>query len=163
MICSHRANSLGATALIDLSCPTFPYSRSFGICTRFCSAWFCLGMLKGYMRDEYNQFTDTSSLSRSKYQHLNISRLFLQLFLSNPLKPGRERRRGWSSYIHPYTPEIPHWHRSNHIISPVPVKYMYMMRSSNWSIFRVSGGGKSTSHWWIPLTKASEEELWCFI
>ena len=40
-----------------------------------------------------------------------------------------------------------------------------MMTSSNENIFRVTGPlwGESTGHRWIPLTKASEAELWCFL
>ena len=39
-----------------------------------------------------------------------------------------------------------------------------MMTSSNGNIFRVTGPlwGESTGHRWIPLTKASDAELWCF-
>ena len=39
----------------------------------------------------------------------------------------------------------------------------YMMTSSNGNIFRVTGPlwGESTGHWWIPLTKANDAELWC--
>ena len=39
-----------------------------------------------------------------------------------------------------------------------------MRTSSNGNIFRVAGRlwGESTSHWGIPLTKASDAELWCF-
>ena len=40
-----------------------------------------------------------------------------------------------------------------------------MMTSSNENIFRVTGPlwGKFTGHRWIPLTKASDAELWCFL
>ena len=40
-----------------------------------------------------------------------------------------------------------------------------MVASSNGSIFRVTGPlwGESTGHRWIPLTKASDAELWCFL
>ena len=40
-----------------------------------------------------------------------------------------------------------------------------MMTSSNGNIFRVTGPlqGKSTGHRWIPLTKASNAELWRFL
>ena len=40
-----------------------------------------------------------------------------------------------------------------------------MMTSSNGSIFRVTGllGGESIGNWWIPLTKASDAELWYFL
>ena len=39
-----------------------------------------------------------------------------------------------------------------------------MMTSSSGNIFRVTSllWGESTSHRWIPLTKASDAELWCF-
>ena len=40
-----------------------------------------------------------------------------------------------------------------------------MMTSSNGNIFRVTGPlwGEFTGHQWIPLTKASDVELWCFL
>ena len=39
------------------------------------------------------------------------------------------------------------------------------MTSSNGNIFRVSGllWGEYTGHRWIPLTKPSDTELWCFL
>ena len=39
------------------------------------------------------------------------------------------------------------------------------MTSSNGNIFRVTGSlwGESNGHRWIPLTKASDAELWCFL
>ena len=41
----------------------------------------------------------------------------------------------------------------------------FMMTSSNGNIFGVTGTlwGESTGHRWIPLTKASDAELWCFL
>ena len=41
----------------------------------------------------------------------------------------------------------------------------YMMTSSNGNIFRVTGHlcGEFTGPCWIPHTKASEAELWCFL
>ena len=40
-----------------------------------------------------------------------------------------------------------------------------MMTSSNGNIFRVTGPlwGENNGHRWIPLTKASDAELWCFL
>ena len=40
-----------------------------------------------------------------------------------------------------------------------------MMTSSNGNIFCITGllWGESTSYWWVPLTKASDMELWCFL
>ena len=41
----------------------------------------------------------------------------------------------------------------------------YVMTSSNGNIFRVTVPlcGEFTGHWWIPHTKASDAELWCFL
>ena len=40
-----------------------------------------------------------------------------------------------------------------------------MITSSNGNIFRITGHlcGKFTGHQWIPCTKASDAELWCFL
>ena len=40
-----------------------------------------------------------------------------------------------------------------------------MMTSSNGNIFRVTDPlcGEFTGHRWIPLTKANDAELWCFL
>ena len=40
-----------------------------------------------------------------------------------------------------------------------------MVTSSNGNIFRVTGNlcGEFTGPWWIPRTKASDAELWCFL
>ena len=40
-----------------------------------------------------------------------------------------------------------------------------MMTSSNGNIFRITGPlcGEYIGHRWIPLTKASDAELWCFL
>ena len=42
---------------------------------------------------------------------------------------------------------------------------LHMMTSSNGNIFRVTGPlcGEFTGLRWIPLTKASDAELWCFL
>ena len=42
---------------------------------------------------------------------------------------------------------------------------LHMMASSNEDIFRGYGPlwGEFTDHRWIPLTKASDAELWCFL
>ena len=50
----------------------------------------------------------------------------------------------------------------NHLTNRSPCS---MMTSSNRNIFRVTGPlcGEFTGHRWIPLTKASEEELCCFL
>ena len=45
------------------------------------------------------------------------------------------------------------------------VMLFIMMKSSNGNIFRVTGPlcGEFPGHRWIPLTKASDAELWCFL
>ena len=43
--------------------------------------------------------------------------------------------------------------------------WLTMVTSSNGNIFCVTGplcGEEFTGHWWIPLTIASDAELWCF-
>ena len=47
----------------------------------------------------------------------------------------------------------------------VPFKHCIMMTSSNGNIFRVTGHlcGEFTGLRWIPRTKASDAELWCFL
>ena len=44
-------------------------------------------------------------------------------------------------------------------------RVQHMMMSSNGNIFRVTGHlcGEFTDPRWIPLTKARDEELWCFL
>ena len=41
----------------------------------------------------------------------------------------------------------------------------FIMTSANGNIFRVTGPlwGESTGHRWIPHTKSSDAELWCFL
>ena len=45
------------------------------------------------------------------------------------------------------------------------ISSQYMMTSSNGNIFRVTGPlyVEFTGHRWIPHTKASDAELWCFL
>ena len=50
-------------------------------------------------------------------------------------------------------------------LAPGRCGYGFMMTSSNGNIFRVAGHlcGEFTGHRWIPSTKASDTELWCFL
>ena len=43
--------------------------------------------------------------------------------------------------------------------------HIFMMTSSNGNIFRVTGHlcGEFTGHRWIPCTKTSDADLWCFL
>ena len=47
----------------------------------------------------------------------------------------------------------------------VLLSWLFIMTSSNGNIFRVTGPlcGEFTGHLWVPLTKASDAELWCFL
>ena len=55
------------------------------------------------------------------------------------------------------------------LTQPVAIKQstlrLLMMTSSNGNIFRVTGPlyGEFTGHRWIPFTKATDAELWCFL
>ena len=57
----------------------------------------------------------------------------------------------------------PMFHHASHDSVPVCISTC-MMTSSKRNIFRVIGPlcGEFTGHQWIPLTKASDAELWCF-
>ena len=61
-----------------------------------------------------------------------------------------------------------HLSKSLHYTTPrgMPFHMHSVIRtSSNGNIFRVTGPlcGEFTGHRWIPLTKASDVELWCFL
>ena len=63
------------------------------------------------------------------------------------------------------------WISATHVIvtaliqSKTTVSWRYIMTSSNGNSFRITGHlcGEFTGHRWIPLTKASDPELWCFL
>ena len=59
---------------------------------------------------------------------------------------------------------LPFQHQPNTNQTP-EARSGFMMTSSNGTIFRVTGHllGEFTGHWWIPRTKASDVELWCFL
>ena len=53
-----------------------------------------------------------------------------------------------------------------HCLSKYRILSMHiMMTSSNGNIFRVTGPlcGEFTGYWWIPRTKASDAEFWCYL
>ena len=54
--------------------------------------------------------------------------------------------------------------KCTHVTDFAPVGEPIMMTSSNGKIFHVTGHlrGEFTGHRWIPRTKASDAELWCF-
>ena len=56
-------------------------------------------------------------------------------------------------------------HGDNYISWSDAGYWFLMITSWNGNIFRVTGPlcREFTGHWWIPLTKASDAELWCFL
>ena len=54
---------------------------------------------------------------------------------------------------------------TSHLFAPCLTSSPSMMTSSNGNIFRVTGPlcKEFTGHRWIPHTKASDAELWCFL
>ena len=69
--------------------------------------------------------------------------------------------RGWGLGIYYRT----YWIHVSHIINGWFRGTRVMMTSSNGNIFRVTGPmwGKLAGHRWIPHTKTSDAELWCFL
>ena len=66
----------------------------------------------------------------------------------------------WMELIFWMTPINPQWQNSvGHCVD------LLMMTSSNGNIFRVTGHlcGEFTGPRWIPRTKVSDAELWCFL
>ena len=57
------------------------------------------------------------------------------------------------------------WNHTQSLWEYIPWEIHTMMTSSNGNIFRVTGPlcGEFTGHLWIPLTKASDAELRCFL
>ena len=51
------------------------------------------------------------------------------------------------------------------VIVELPLTPMFMMMSSNGNIFCITGPlcWEFTGHRWIPCTKASDAEVWCFL
>ena len=88
-----------------------------------------------------------------------------------PLWGNPQVTSGFSSKRAGNTESILSWHHLFEIHFRRPLwkhprrsTFFSMMTSSNGNIFRVTGslGGKFTGHRLIPLTKASDAELWCF-
>ena len=68
-----------------------------------------------------------------------------------------------SVQFYPYPSGLLHWHWGNLLYLDRLKKIIMTLLNGN--IFRVIGHlcGELTSHHWIPLTKASDTELWCFL
>ena len=64
-----------------------------------------------------------------------------------------------------YTLKTESSHEATVVVTGAPCCWFSMMTSSNGNIFRVTGPlcGEFTGHRWIPLTKANDAELWCFL
>ena len=90
-----------------------------------------------------NHFIDFLGLFAAEISYMYIS-IGIMAWISNNIYTNR-----WHVMSHPCTQQFNGG----------------MMTSSNGNIFRVTGPlcGEFTGHWWIPLTKASDTELWCFL
>ena len=99
-----------------------------------------------------------SSSCRDSDGHLQSSRdprpICLYTFTKWPTYVDDMRSRGWWRWVDNNGPENK-YREATHI----------MMTSSNGNIFHVTGTlcGEFTGHRWIPRTKASDAELWCFL
>ena len=77
--------------------------------------------------------------------------------------------QSWQRSMSPYVAMKPQWvhHRLGQCLTFcwTPIHDLDMMASSNGNIFRVTGHlcGEFNGPWWIPRTKASDAELWCFL
>ena len=72
----------------------------------------------------------------------------------------------WYLFSTKYLPHISHiiWHAPTTQMQGAELVNLYMMTSSKGNSYRVTGPlrGEFTGHRWIPRTKASDAELWCF-
>ena len=80
----------------------------------------------------------------------------------------------WPSSITPYCVTRPQWVNAIHTRNVYTVRSWlcfvvlhcdYMMTSSNGNSFSVTGPlwEEFSGYWWIPITKAGDAELWCFL
>ena len=87
----------------------------------------------------------------SKHHSVDRCVLILIIYISTSYQSGC--MKGYSYWLHLYSP------------LSLFIQIYFMITSSNGNIFRVTGPllGEFTGHWWTPLTKASDAELWCFL
>ena len=96
------------------------------------------------------------TMIHQKSSGMNVSRLEIICFSNQAIM---ENRKPWNCEI-PSQCFLLTWHTILACSSDID-----MMASSNGSIFRVTGHlcGEFTGHWWLPHTKASDTDLWCFL
>ena len=88
-------------------------------------------------------------------------------------RPSQLNFRVWKckGFIYPFGYEnskisVYTWESAWHMMKYVYAHYcIYIMTSSNGNIFHVTSlqSREFTGHRWIPYTKASDAELWCFL
>ena len=73
--------------------------------------------------------------------------------------------QGWYGTAIVIPAMVARWHAPLDCYTSTHVCYLCMVTLSNGNIFRVTGPlcGEFTGHRLIPLTKASDAELWCFL
>ena len=69
-----------------------PFKRQWEHSFGFISLWYDVYFLHNIWSIESITYRKTSSISRTKFQNLNVSCILLQLSSLNPLKPGVKLR-----------------------------------------------------------------------
>ena len=90
--------------------------------------------------------------------HITISLSNLDMYLQNHGPTYGEKIGNPRSQMHK-------WKNNQSQSRKHPAEYPIMMTSSDGNILRVTGPvcGEFSGHRWIPLTKASDADLWCFL
>ena len=107
-------------------------------------------------------FTTHFAYSKKKYFHLTRAQ-----FCDKNLNFGEEFPSNWNCKLKTFSGKVPGrlccWRQ---LFTPFwEENYVLMMTSSYGNIFCITGPlcTEFTGHWWIPITKASNMELWWFL
>ena len=124
----------------------------------------CRSYLKYTVGEEALHLTPVASFTKEVSPRLAIPPLIFNGRLANRgLTSLVKEATGGNGFVQ-YLTHVPH-----QTVSPRRDywvrRHRWMMTSSNGTIFRVTGHlwGESTGHQWIPLLKANDAELWCFL
>ena len=126
---------------------------SVPICTRQAKCLVCGMCLKMYWRTVHQcNWLIIQTSAYQTYRSINLSGAPLEISMHTSLHPGTVSQPLILAVVVCHCSVYPYYLRS-------------MMTSSNGNIFRVTGPscGEFTGHRWIPRTKASNAELWCFL
>ena len=123
----------------------------------FCPELTCIYVLKEKKPEQYNLPVSPDEQFLSKF----ILSVHTTYMIRGVLPYNEDFNAGSMCPGHAYV-------IASHDIPPLDAPDMdihLMMTPSNGDIFRVTGPlcGEFTGHRWIPLTKASDAKLWCFL